>query len=219
MHDEFLLLYGRRDAFFDTKLADHIVVLIALAHVAGVLRAHTHLHVTFFIGEAFSQHSQTILAVIFLAIRTGHVFIEIEPFAFEALHEEALPCFLKLIDVFVTITRQQSDVASIRVIQNASLAQDRFVIRTVTGGTSVGKERFLFLGQGHDLRVDCLVLLKRSCQVLGMRQLTFLKLGVHDLATFLVVGRGIRFSDRRHDEFYSPRQLATHAMGVGHLSA
>jgi hypothetical protein len=57
MHDKFLLLNGSRDAFFNTILADHIIVLIALAHITGIFHAHTGLHMAFLVFQTFGKNS------------------------------------------------------------------------------------------------------------------------------------------------------------------
>jgi hypothetical protein len=135
------------------------------------------------------------------------------------LHQETLAGFFELIDVFISITRQQSNVSSINVIRVTTFTPDRFIVGPVTRRTSVRKERFLFLREGLDLRIDFLVSLKRSCQVLGVRQLAFLELGVHHFATFLVLGRRIRLANRSHDKLDPPRQFTTHTVRIGDLAA
>jgi hypothetical protein len=69
------------------------------------------------------------------------------------------------------------------------------------------------------LLVNRLIFLKRSRQVLGMRQLAFLKLGIDNLATFLIVSRRIRFTNRGHHEFNAPREFTAHTMRFRHLTA
>ena len=75
MHDKFLLLRGSRDAFFNTILADHIIVLIAFAHITCIFHAHTGLHMAFFVFQTFGQNSQAVLAIILLTIGTSHVLV------------------------------------------------------------------------------------------------------------------------------------------------
>jgi hypothetical protein len=218
VHDEFLLLYGCRDAFFNTILANEVIVLITFTHVARVFHTHTVVHVTGFVPEAFRKDTQTILTVILLAVGTRHVLVQVKPLTFQALHQEAFTGFFQLIDVFVAITRQQPNVATINVIAITAFTPNGFEIGTVARDTAVGKERFLLLCQGQYLRINRLVLLKCLCQVLGMRQLAFLKLGIDHLAAFLVIRGGIRFTNRRHDKIHSPRQFTAHTMRVRHLT-
>jgi succinate dehydrogenase hydrophobic anchor subunit len=146
MHDEFLLLHGCGDTFFNTILTYHVIVLITFAHAAGIFDAHAQFYMALIVLEAFREYSQAILTVILLTIGTLHVFVQIKPLTFEALHQKSLTSFLQLIDVFITIPRQQSNVSSINVIRITSFTPDGFEIRTVTGCTTVGKELLLFLG-------------------------------------------------------------------------
>ena len=174
---------------------------------------------TFLIGETFRENPHTIFAVILVTVGAGHVLVEIGSFTFQTLHQETLAGFLVSKRHLITITRQQSNVSSIRVIRATSLAPDGFEIGPMARRASIRKEGFLFLNQVLYLPVNGLVFLKRSCQVLGMRQLALLELGIHHLAAFLVIRGGIGFANRGHDKIHSPCQLAAHTMWVGDLAA
>ena len=174
---------------------------------------------TFLIGETFRQNPHAIFAVILVTVSASHVLVEVCSFAFQTLHQETLTGFLVSKRQLIPITRQQSNVSSIRVIRATSLAPDGFEIGPVTRRASIRKEGFLFLDEVLYLTVNGLVFLKRSCQVLGMRQLALLELGIHHLAAFLVIRGGIGFANRGHDKIHSPCQLAAHTMWVGDLAA
>jgi hypothetical protein len=219
VHNEFLLLRGCRDTFLNTKLTNEFIVLMTFANVAGVFDAHTQLYMTFLIGETFRQNPHAIFAVILMTVGAGHVLVEIGSFAFQTLHQETLAGFLVSKRHLISVTRQQSNVSSICVIRATSLAPDGFEIGPMARRASICKEGFLFLGQVLYLPVNGLVFLKRSCQVLGMRQLALLELGIDHLAAFLVIRGGIRFANRGHDKIHSPCQLAAHTMRVRDLAA